>query len=85
MPELTDSLELRQSILEEVKSRVPVPPGEDEVTANSVAQEIDCTAKQARSILADMVEDGVAEVRLNGVENGKACKVYKIILDKDER
>ena len=25
----------------------------------------------------DMVEDGVATVRTNGVENGKACKVYR--------
>jgi len=85
MPELTDSNELTQRILEEVKSRIPVPPGEGEVTANSVAQDIGCSAKQARTILADMVEDGSAEVRTNGVENGKACKVYRISVDKENK
>ena len=76
---LTDPLELRQRIIEEAKSRVPQPPDKDEVTPTMLANDIGYTPAQARIILADMVEDGIAEVRTNGVENGKACKVYKYI------
>ena len=79
MPELTDPLDLKQKILQEAQSRIPQPPGEDEITANMLAGETGCTKKQARSILNDMVEDGVATVRENGVENGKTCKCYRSI------
>ncbi len=80
MPELKDSDKLRQQILEEARSRIPTPPSEDEITARGLAESEGCTSAQARLILADMVEDGVATVRDNGVENGKACKVYKYLV-----
>ena len=73
----TDINDLRQKILEEARSRIPIPPAEDEVTAGILAEREGITAKQARIILRDMVEDGVATVRDNGLVNGKTCKVYK--------
>ena len=79
----TDISELRQKILEEARSRIPTSPNDDEITANGLAETEGCTSAQARLILADMVEDGIASVRTNGVENGKACKVYKFIKEKE--
>jgi len=85
MPELTDSNELRQKILEEAKSRIPQPPGEDEVTARMLMDAEGCTWQRARDTLQDMVEEGLATVRDNGVQNGKTCKVYKYKGVEDER
>ena len=82
MPELTDPIDLKQKIYTEARSRVPVPPGEDEITSNMLAKETGCTVKQARTILADMAEDGIITVRMNGVENGKTCKIYRYESDK---
>ena len=79
MPRIPLDDKLREQILAEAKSRIPLSPGEGEITANGLAAELNCTAKQARSILADMVEDGIVTVRTNGVENGKSCKVYKYL------
>lgn len=77
MPELTDSNDLRQRILEEAKSRIPRPPTEDEVTARMLMDTEGCTWQRARDTLADMEAEGIVTVRNNGVENGKSCKVYK--------
>ena len=77
MPKISLNDQLREQILEEARSRIPVPPSDDEITAKGFAEDSGCTPQQARSILADMVEDGVATVRTNGVENGKTCKVYR--------
>ena len=77
MPELALSGKLREQILEEASKRIPRPPGEDEITAGMLAEKEGITAKQARLILRDMVEDEVATVRENGLMNGKTCKVYK--------
>jgi predicted ArsR family transcriptional regulator len=75
----TDIGDLREKILSEARSRIPLPPQEDEITANMMAEAEGCTAKQARSILKDMEEEGVVTVRYNGLEGGKTCKVYKAI------
>lgn len=82
MPELTDDKNLRSAILAEARSRIPRPPEEDEMTANQLAREEGCTAAQARTILRDMVEEGRATVRANGIEGGKTCKVYKSMASK---
>ena len=79
MPQVAINDQLREQIIAEARSRIPTPPNDSEVTARMLVEEPGCTAKQARLILADMVEDGVATVRTNGVENGKTCKVYKTI------
>ena len=73
----TDISNLREKILSEARSRIPLPPQEDEITANMMSEAEGCTQAQARSILKDMVEEGVAIVRYNGLEGGKTCKVYK--------
>ena len=76
MPKISLNDQLREQILEEARSRIPTPPGEGEITSRMLAEDTGCTPAQARLILSDMVEDGVASVRINGVENGKTCKVY---------
>lgn len=78
MPQVDINDQLREQILEEAKSRIPTPPASDEVTASSLALELGCTQRQARDVLADLVEEGVATVRTNGIENNCNCKVYKM-------
>ena len=75
----TDISDLRQRIMSEARSRIPVPPAEDEVTANMLAKEEGCTRQQAMRILKSMLEDEMVAVRENGIEDGKMCKVYRSI------
>ena len=74
MPKLTDTNELRQRIIAEARTRIATPPAEDEITTTILAKELDCSKRQARIILNDMVEEGTATVRDNGIGG---CKVYK--------
>jgi MarR-like DNA-binding transcriptional regulator SgrR of sgrS sRNA len=75
MPELTDSNELRQRIIAEARTRIATPPAEDEITTNMLAEELDCSKRQARIILQDMVEEGKATVRDNGIGG---CLVFRL-------
>jgi len=75
MPKVNISDNLREQIVEEAKKRVATPPDKDEITATMLAKEISSSNRQARIILNDMVEDGLATMRENGVGG---CKVYKI-------
>ena len=72
----TDISDLRQKILEEERSRVATPPAEDEVTASILADDLDCSPRQARIILQDLVNEGKATVRDNGLAGSKVYK-YK--------
>lgn len=76
MPELTDPLDLKQKILQEARSRIPVPMGEDEVTSTMLAEELGCNTRTAYDILEGMVDEGKATVRRNG---NRGRKVYKSI------
>ena len=80
MPELKDSSELRQRLIEEARTRVATPPSEDEMTASILAEELStpekqCSKRKARIILQEMVEEGLATVRDNGIGG---CKVYRL-------
>lgn len=73
----TDINELRAKIIEEARSRIPIPAGEDEITSSMFAKEEGCTRRKAGEILNRMAEEGILSVRKNGVRNGKTCNVYR--------
>ena len=79
MPELTDSNDLKQKILDEARSRILVTPGEDEYTTNTLSKDMGCNWQQADKILKSMLEEGLVTIRENGIEIGRACNVYKSI------
>jgi len=72
----TDISDLRLRLIEEARSRIPVPCGEDEITSVMLAEDIGCTKRQAHDILVKMVEEGKATVRKNGPDSQN---VYKSI------
>lgn len=71
----TDISDLRSQLIEEAKTRIPVPMGEDEVTSTMLGEELGCNTRTAYDILEDMVDDGQATVRRNGP---RGRKVYKM-------
>ena len=74
MTEVAISGKLRERIIEEARSRIATPPAEDEITTNMMAEELGCSKRQAGTILQNMVEEGRATVRNNGISG---CNVYK--------
>ena len=72
----TDISDLRQKILEEARSRIATPPADDEITASMLADDLDCSERQARVILQDLVDEGKATVRDNGLMGAKVY-LYK--------
>lgn len=76
MPELKDSLGLKQRILEESKEYVVQPVQEGEFTIKDFMQaHEDMSYDQARSILIKMAKDDKVYKR-NGVSKNGICNVY---------
>ena len=71
----TDISELRSKLIEEARDRMATPPGKDEITASMLGKELECSTKQAYSILENMVTEGLAAVRKNGP---RKTNVYKM-------
>ena len=73
----TDIGSLRERIIAEAREQLPLPPTADEITSAILAKELNCSKRQAYNILQNMVEEGKATVRDNGIAG---CKVYRRII-----
>jgi len=65
-------------VLEMVRALNRIPPGENETTARTYATKHGIRWQPATRALKKLVREGKATVRDNGIENGKACNIYKI-------
>ena len=76
MPELTDTSDLKQRILEESKEYVMLPPKNGEFTKRDFMEAHDNMGReQARGILNRMERDGKIYSR-DGIKGNKRCNVY---------